>query len=121
MGQIPRPRGDEPLPEGPVDHPGYPLLPHLLDVAAVAMELQLLVPCPVALPCSTEWLAALVGFHDLGKATPGFQLKLGSGAGQGFTFSAGAPDRHDASSVPLPTSRAAYQRPRAALPTTNRR
>ena len=82
------------------------------------MELQLLVPCPVELPCSAEWFAALVGFHDLGKATPGFQLKLGSGAGQGFTFSAGAPDRHDASSVPLLTKqlvRRGLDRPSAWL------
>ena len=82
------------------------------------MELQLLVPCPVVLPCSTEWLAALVGFHDLGKATPGFQLKLGPGAGQGFTSPAGAPDRHDASTVPLLTQqlvRRGLDRPSAWL------
>lgn len=90
-------------PRSPGDCLGYPLLPHLLDVAAVAMELQHLVPCPVLLPSSAQWLAALVGFHDLGKATPGFQLKLGPGAGQGFTFPVGAPDRHDASTVPLLT------------------
>lgn len=85
------------------DSLGYPLLPHLLDVAAVAMELQSLVPCPVPLPSSTQWLAALVGFHDLGKSTPGFQLKLGPGAGAGFSLPSGAPDRHDASTVPLLT------------------
>lgn len=76
---------------------GYPLLPHLLDVASVARELLELVPCPVALPCSEEWVSALVGFHDLGKATPGFQAKLPGST----TAVAGAPDRHDASTVPL--------------------
>jgi len=90
-------------PRSPGDSLGYPLLPHLLDVAAVAMELQSLVPCPVPLPSSTQWLAALVGFHDLGKSTPGFQLKLGPGAGAGFSLPSGAPDRHDASTVPLLT------------------
>jgi len=34
-------------PRSPGDSLGYPLLPHLLDVAAVAMELQSLVPCTV--------------------------------------------------------------------------
>jgi len=114
----PRPRGDDPSPHQPADHTGYPLLPHLLDVAAVAMELQRLVPCPVALPCSAKWIAALVGFHDLGKASPGFQLKLGPGAGQCFTFPAGAPDRHDASTVPLLTQqlvRRGLDRPSAWL------
>ena len=78
--------------------PGYPLLPHLLDVGAVARELLQVVPCPVALPCSAEWVAALVGFHDLGKASPGFQQKIGGPGG-----AVGAPDRHDASTVPLLT------------------
>ena len=78
--------------------PGYPLLPHLLDVGAVARELLEVVPCPVELPCSAEWVAALVGFHDLGKASPGFQQKLGGPGG-----AVGAPDRHDASTVPLLT------------------
>jgi CRISPR-associated endonuclease/helicase Cas3 len=76
---------------------GYPLLPHLLDVAAVARELLELVPCPVTLPCNEQWLSALVGCHDLGKATPGFQAKLPGAT----TAVAGAPDRHDASTVPL--------------------
>lgn len=93
----PRPRGDEPSPRTRGGD-GPPLLPHLLDVAAVARELLELVPCPVLLPCSTAWVSALVGCHDLGKATPGFQAKLGGAAGI-----AGAPDRHDASTVPLLT------------------
>ena len=79
---------------------GYPLLQHLLDVAAVAHELQDSVPCPIALPCSTSWISALAGFHDLGKASPGFQRKLASPAASSFG-AAGAPDRHDASTVPL--------------------
>ncbi len=76
---------------------GYPLLLHLLDVAAVASRLQQLIPCPVRLPCSPDWISALVGLHDLGKATPGFQKKLGLD----FPDAAGAPDRHDAGTVPL--------------------
>ena len=81
---------------------GYPLLPHLLDVAAVASQLQQTIPCPVPLPCSPAWVSALVGFHDLGKATPGFQQKLGRRCVSGFPrFPAGAPDRHDASTLPL--------------------
>lgn len=83
---------------------GYPLLPHLLDVAAVASELQQTIPCPVPMPCSPAWVSALVGFHDLGKATPGFQKKLGRDSIPNYPFLAGAPDRHDASTVPLLTT-----------------
>ena len=75
---------------------GYPLLPHLLDVAAVAAKLQKIIPPPVDSHCSEEWISSLVGLHDLGKATPGFQKKLG------LDFcAAAAPDRHDASTIPL--------------------
>ena len=81
-------------PEG--DGPGYPLLPHLLDVAAVGARLQRLIPCPVKTPCSPEWITALVGAHDLGKCTPGFQFKLSSPSGIEV-----APDRHDASTIPI--------------------
>ena len=80
---------------------GYPLLPHLLDVAAVASELQQVVHCPVPMPCSPSWVTALVGFHDLGKATPGFQKKLVRNCIPNYPFPAAAPDRHDASTVPL--------------------
>ncbi|MFN5195051.1 MAG: HD domain-containing protein, partial [Cyanobacteriota bacterium] len=52
---------------------GYPLLPHLLDVAAVASVLLPAVHCPCTLPCDEGWIVALVGLHDLGKASPGFQ------------------------------------------------
>ncbi|SAY38242.1 CRISPR-associated helicase Cas3 [Candidatus Synechococcus spongiarum] len=81
---------------------GYPLLPHLLDVAAVAAQLQEVVPCPVPMPCSPSWVTALVGFHALGKATPGFQKKLGRELIPGYPhFPPAAFDRHDASTVPL--------------------
>ncbi len=83
---------------------GYPLLPHLLDVAAVASVLQKVVPCPVQFPCPAPWVTALVGFHDLGKATPGFQKKLGRSSVPTYPpFPAAAPDRHDASTIPLLT------------------
>ena len=82
---------------------GYPLLPHLLDVAAVASKLQQTIPCPVPMPCSPAWVSALVGFHDLGKATPGFQKKLGRDSVPDYPCPAGAPDRHDASTIPLLT------------------
>ncbi len=88
---------------------GYPLLPHLLDVAAVASELQQTIPSPVPLPCSPEWVSALVGFHDLGKATPGFQKKLGRDSIPNYPFLTGAPDRHDASTVPLLTTQLVQQ------------
>ncbi|MCP9841743.1 CRISPR-associated endonuclease Cas3'' [Synechococcus sp. J7-Johnson] len=91
--------------------PGYSLAHHLLDVAAVAHELVSIIPCPVESPCSIEWAAILVGCHDLGKATPGFQEKWEPGREHGFTagfdYPPGAPDRHDASTVPLLTDRLA--------------
>ena len=81
---------------------GYPLLPHLLDVSAVACVLQKVIPCPIPMPCSPSWVTALVGFHDLGKATPGFQKKLGRKWVPGCpAFPPAAFDRHDASTVPL--------------------
>jgi len=46
------------------------------------------------------WFAALIGCHDLGKATPGFQNKWPEGRDRvalaGYQFPVGAPDRHDA-------------------------
>lgn len=81
---------------------GYPLPQHLLDVAAVAMELQVVVPCPgLSFPA---WAAALVGCHDLGKASPGFQRLLGRVAVPGFVLPAASPDRHDAMTVPILTA-----------------
>jgi CRISPR-associated endonuclease/helicase Cas3 len=78
---------------------GYPLPQHLLDVAAVAMELQAAVPCPgLSFPA---WASALAGCHDLGKASPGFQRLLGRAAVPGFVLPAASPDRHDAMTVPV--------------------
>ncbi|MCY4172864.1 MAG: CRISPR-associated helicase Cas3' [Cyanobacteria bacterium MAG CAR3_bin_5] len=89
---------------------GYPLLPHLLDVAAVASRLQKVIHCPVPMPCSPSWVAALAGFHDLGKATPGFQKKLGRESIPGYPFPAAPPDRHDASTIPLLVTHLVQQR-----------
>lgn len=75
---------------------GYPLLLHLLDVAAVGSALLSAMPSPGLQAIQSGWIEALVGLHDLGKASPGFQWKLGGPRGQ-----VGAPDRHDASTVPL--------------------
>ena len=80
---------------------GYPLLPHLLDVAAVGLALLDAVPCPVVLPMSSAWIAALVGLHDLGKASPGFQRKLGREAIGSRPLERDQPDRHDASTVQI--------------------
>ena len=50
-------------------------------------------------------MTALVGFHDLGKATPGFQRKLGRKSIPSYPpFPAGAFDHHDASTIPLLTT-----------------
>ncbi|MFB9157601.1 CRISPR-associated helicase/endonuclease Cas3 [Chromobacterium violaceum] len=67
---------------------GHGLLCHMLDVAAVtralldycgisakALALRFGLPECAVFP----WLAALVGLHDLGKATPGFQAKWNEG------------------------------------------
>lgn len=94
---------------------GLPLICHLLDVAAVAHELIAELPDAVwrrraiqlnmSPALAHSWLAALVGCHDLGKATPGFQGKWPEGkarvAGAGFSFPVGSPDRHDAASAYL--------------------
>lgn len=81
---------------------GYPLLPHLLDVAAVAEALLPVVPCPVPLPCSPAWVSALAGLHDFGKASPGFQRKLGLTAIGNYVLEANqleCQQRHDMSTV----------------------
>jgi CRISPR-associated endonuclease/helicase Cas3 len=80
---------------------GYPLLPHLLDVAAVAASLLEAVPCPVPLPIDESWVMALVGLHDLGKASPGFQVKLGRTNVGGYRLERYQPDRHDIITVGL--------------------
>lgn len=53
--------------------PVYPLWRHLLDVAAVARELMEVFPPPAGLP--PDYLATVLGLHDIGKADPLFQLK----------------------------------------------
>ncbi|HEX6937947.1 MAG TPA: CRISPR-associated helicase Cas3' [Longimicrobiales bacterium] len=54
--------------------PRYELWRHLLDTAAVAYELvPRLLPTP---DWPLEWIAALVGLHDVGKADPLFQWKV---------------------------------------------
>ena len=50
---------------------------------------------------SDAWIAALVGMHDLGKASPGFQRKLGRQAIGSFNLEKDQPDRHDISTVQL--------------------
>jgi len=80
---------------------GYSLLPHLLDVAAVSASLLRAVPAPVALPMPEPWIAALVGMHDFGKASPGFQLKLGRSQVGGYRLERDQPDRHDISTAGL--------------------
>jgi CRISPR-associated endonuclease/helicase Cas3 len=94
---------------------GLPLPRHLLDVAAVAIEVVARLPArsriglctalSLDVESGTRWIAASVGLHDLGKATPGFQAKWAQGceraARAGFPFPVGAPDRHDAATSGL--------------------
>ena len=47
-------------PTDPAQQEGYPLFPHLLDVATVATCLLAVVPCPVELPMAAAWIAACV-------------------------------------------------------------
>lgn len=89
---------------------GLPLIRHMLDVASVAWVLMDELPASAiarrASQISMEiadaraWFAALIGCHDLGKATPGFQVKWPEGRDRvalaGYDFPIGAPDRHDA-------------------------
>ena len=51
-------------PTDPAQQEGCPLLPHLLDVAAVATCLLDAVPCPVELPMAAAWIVALVDLSD---------------------------------------------------------
>jgi CRISPR-associated endonuclease/helicase Cas3 len=97
------------------DSGGLPLPRHLLDVAAVALEVVARLPArsrvglcaalSLDVESGTRWIAALVGLHDLGKATPGFQAKWVEGAERaaraGYPFPVGAPDRHDAATSGL--------------------
>jgi CRISPR-associated endonuclease/helicase Cas3 len=91
---------------------GLPVIRHVADVAAVATALFELLPEQrknrVALNLrltraqASAWIATIVGAHDIGKATPGFQAKWSEGKRiaeeAGFSFPVAAPDRHDASS-----------------------
>lgn len=86
-----------------IQEAGYPLLPHLLDVAAVARTLLEAVPCPGAQPIDASWVSALVGLHDFGKASPGFQIKLGRSHIGSYRLERDQPDRHDASTAVLLT------------------
>ncbi len=79
---------------------GYPLPQHLLDVTAVALEMQQSWHGPDGV--DANWAALLVGCHDLGKASPGFQRLLGRNHVPGFDLPVG-PDRHDAMTVPILT------------------
>ena len=80
---------------------GYPLLPHLIDVAAVGAALIPSIPCPLAGSLSDAWIAGLVGLHDLGKASPGFQSKLGRLQIGTLMLGPDQPDRHDISTVQI--------------------
>lgn len=50
---------------------------------------------------SVAWISALVGLHDLGKASPGFQIKLGRSHINGYRLERDQPDRHDISTAGL--------------------
>lgn len=80
---------------------GYPLLPHLIDVAAVGAALLASAPCPLTDLLSDNWIAGLVGLHDLGKASPGFQSKLGRLQIGTLRLGLDQPDRHDISTVQI--------------------
>ena len=68
---------------------GHGLLAHMLDVAAVALTLLEAEPVTTLRwaakhlglqeHAAARWVAALIGLHDFGKATPGFQAKWPEG------------------------------------------
>lgn len=96
---------------------GHSLLLHMLDVAAVAEVLLSHEPettiewaakhLEIPTADAVRWLAALVGLHDFGKASPGFQAKWPEGRAEdekeGFNFPALAlaRDRHDIATASL--------------------
>ena len=67
---------------------GYPLICHMLDVAAVAWEILDREPPSsteqysrdLGVDAARECVCALIALHDLGKASPAFQAKWDSGA-----------------------------------------
>ncbi|MEI7466331.1 MAG: CRISPR-associated endonuclease Cas3'', partial [Burkholderiales bacterium] len=98
------------------DAGGHGLLAHLLDVAAVAQSILRRQPeSSLALvreasgledpENAIRWASSLVGLHDLGKATPGFQAKWLPGRAvverTGLRIPNHEPDRHDAASAAL--------------------
>lgn len=103
------------------DNTGHGLLAHMLDVAAVAEQiLQREPPATLAWAAAAfnhpvanliRWLAWLVGQHDFGKGTIGFQDKWPAGrqadeaAGLPFVARLRTADRHDLSSAVLLSGR----------------
>lgn len=100
------------------EHAGHGLLAHMLDVAAVAEQILRREPASTLTWLEKHvgrfdhqrvirWVAWLVGQHDLGKATIGFQAKWPVGQQQderaGLTFPTRlrAADRHDLNGVAL--------------------
>jgi CRISPR-associated endonuclease/helicase Cas3 len=98
------------------DSGGHGLLPHLLDVAAVAQAILRREPSSsLALiressglddpEAAIRWASSFAGLHDLGKATPGFQAKWTPGRAvverSGLRVPDHEPDRHDAASAVL--------------------
>lgn len=96
---------------------GHGLLPHMLDVAAVAEALlhresaqtQAWAASSFGLKgmSAPRWFATIVGLHDFGKAIPGFQHKWPEGqhadeeAGLPFKTTTLSVDRHDLASTAL--------------------
>jgi CRISPR-associated endonuclease/helicase Cas3 len=103
--------GAVPVAGGAAKTPWLPLLLHCLDVAAVARVLLDRFgkpPWAHELGLDTATLAAWVGLHDYGKATPGFQAKWPEGKmlveQAGFSFRPPqvlAQDRHDLATAAL--------------------
>ncbi|RZS52992.1 CRISPR-associated helicase Cas3' [Sphaerotilus mobilis] len=103
------------------DEGGYGLLPHILDIAAVAEQILRREPASTLAWAARafgrsedgliRWLAWLMGQHDLGKATVGFQAKWPQGkladeaSGLSFPSRLLSADRHDLSSAVLLSAR----------------
>lgn len=99
------------------DDLGHSLICHMLDVAAVTeaimaresdRTLTWIAECFGLQPVGvTPWIAALIGLHDFGKGSPGFQAKWLPGmeqdraAGLPFKPAALLADRHDMASAGL--------------------
>ena len=66
---------------------------------------------------SEAWISALVGLHDFGKASPGFQLKLARSHIGNYRLERDQPDRHDISTAGLLRDQLKKQgvRPRTAV------